>query len=167
MRLICFYNVDRKQNLENRMKFIMTFLFLISLLPFNLFAQNGPDGKTPPFVTACSSLKIGDTCTFTGMKGNQINGTCTEKNNPRSGAKEVICWSKEMDKMGPPLGNKKGDGLPPGCIKEDGANTISCPDGDYKKDAGKIQDATRAFGKDVDDEDTSVTAPPSTVVGKH
>lgn len=53
--------------------------------------QGGNGGGTPPFVTACSSLSAGASCSFTGRSGSTETGTCQSKTNPRTNSAELIC----------------------------------------------------------------------------
>lgn len=65
----------------------------------------GEGRGTPPFVTACSSLSAGASCSFTGRSGSSESGTCQSKTNPRTNSAELICVTAEMEKMGPPPGH--------------------------------------------------------------
>ncbi|HOO73200.1 MAG TPA: hypothetical protein PK926_15690 [Spirochaetota bacterium] len=85
-----------------RISFLFAVLLAATLLIASLFARPEHRG-TPPFITACASLSEGDSCTFTGRDGTSIEGTCTEKANPRTHEPELVCWNESaMKETGPP-----------------------------------------------------------------
>ena len=90
-----------------RISLLFTAVLALTLLIASVFARPEHRG-TPPFVTACESLSEGDSCTFTDRDGTSIDGTCTEKTNPRTEEAELVCWNESaMEKTGPPPGKDR------------------------------------------------------------
>jgi hypothetical protein len=57
--------------------------------------KDGHGGGKPAFVTACSNLSSGASCSFT-ERGSSYTGTCESKQNPM-GQTELICSSDEFE----------------------------------------------------------------------
>ena len=113
--------------------YLGTLVLSFSLLSSSLYSKGrnyergGQKPKTPPFVTACESKEIGDTCSFSDRDRTQISGVCKEMPKPQRGRQisennndtEKVCYEKNFfDEMEKRRASRPHDGKGPRNINE-------------------------------------------------